>query len=88
MCIRDRLRSDGAIFLCIIGYYIVGYILVYLTIARRMPEKGKYYIGPRQMTSAILFLLAFETVSYTHLADKDDCLTFGINFGSQQRGKF
>ena len=58
--VGKRIRSDGAIFLCIIGYYIVGYILVYLTIARRMPEKGKYYIGPRQMTSAILFLLAFE----------------------------
>lgn len=58
--LERQFGSETAIFLCIIGYYIVGYILVYLTIARRMPEKGKYYIGPRQMTSAILFLLAFE----------------------------
>ena len=46
-----------------------------------MPEKGKYYIGPRQMTSAILFLLAFEMLDQmmrmVHL-DVDDFMYYVV----------
>ena len=54
-------RGDRfSLFFGVIGFYAVGLISVALTTAKRMPEKGKYYIGPRQMTSAVLFLVVFE----------------------------
>lgn len=56
-----RNRGDHfALCLGVIGFYVVGMIILALTTAKRMPEKGKYYIGPRQMTSAVLFLIVFE----------------------------
>lgn len=46
----------------LIGYYMVVYAFVEVTIARRMPERGKYHIGPRQMTASVIFLIVFEAV--------------------------
>lgn len=43
-------------------FYMVGFAVVAVTIARRMPEKGKYYIGPRQMISAVIFWIVFEAL--------------------------
>lgn len=56
-------RNHGdhfSLFFGVIGFYAVGLLILALTTAKRMPEKGKYYIGPRQMTSAVLFLIVFE----------------------------
>ncbi len=44
----------------VLGFCVLGLLIVALTTARRMPENGKYYIGPRQMTAAVFFLLVFE----------------------------
>lgn len=56
-------RNNGslaALLWGVLGFYAVGLAIVGLTTAKCMPEKGKYHIGPRQMTSAVLFLAVFE----------------------------
>lgn len=56
-------RNNGslaALLWGVLGFYAVGLAIVGLTTAKCMPEKGKYHIGPRQMTSAVFFLAVFE----------------------------
>ena len=56
-------RNNGslaALLWGVLGFYSVGLAIVGLTTAKCMPEKGKYHIGPRQMTSSVLFLAVFE----------------------------
>lgn len=56
-------RNNGslaALLWGVLGFYAVGLAIVGLTTAKCMPEKGKYHIGPRQMTSAVLSLAVFE----------------------------
>lgn len=57
---RKDSRNDLAYLLWVLGFCAVGLLLVACTTARRMPENGRYYIGPRQMTAAVFFLLVFE----------------------------
>ena len=56
-------RNNGslaALLWGVLGFCGVGLAIVGLTAAKCMPEKEKYHIGPRQMTSAVLFLAVFE----------------------------
>lgn len=41
-------------------FYALVYVIVYFSTARKMPQKGTYEIGPRQMISAILFFMMME----------------------------
>lgn len=47
-----------------IVFYAAAYLLIAVTLARTMPEKGKYHIGPRQLTAAVIVLLIFELQQY------------------------
>ena len=58
---RNR-GSEGALALGLIFFYLVGLAVIGATIARKMPENGKYNIGPRQMTVAVFFLIVFEAL--------------------------
>ena len=58
---RNR-GSEGALALGLIFFYLVGLAVIGATIARKMPENGKYNIGPRQMTIAVLCLIVFEAL--------------------------
>ncbi len=46
----------------LIGIIIIGYLIIGVTIARWMPDKNQYQIGPRQMISAWLLSILFETL--------------------------
>ena len=59
---RNR-GSEGALALGLILFYLVGLAVIGATIARKMPENGKYNIGPRQMTVAVFFLIVFEALN-------------------------
>ncbi len=43
-------------------YYALCMVAVGFSLAKHMPKDGKYYIGPRQMTSAVVFFVAFELI--------------------------
>lgn len=43
-------------------FFMGCYCLLGVTIARWMPEKGRYTIGPRQLGSALILLLLFELI--------------------------
>ena len=43
--------------------FIIGYLLIAVTIAKWMPDGGPKKIGPRQLTSAVLIFGAFEMVT-------------------------
>jgi hypothetical protein len=45
-------------------YLIVACTLIGLTLARFMPVKKEYHIGPRQFTSSVLLLVIFELMDY------------------------
>lgn len=51
------LKPAALLLSCAALYAVAG-----LTVVRFMPDKGRYQIGPRQLTSALLLLLAFETL--------------------------
>lgn len=44
--------------------FAVGYLAATFTIARWMPEEGQNKIGPRQLVSALVIFLTFETVGF------------------------
>ena len=44
--------------------FAVGYLAAAFTIARWMPEEGQNKIGPRQLVSALVIFLTFETVGF------------------------
>lgn len=44
--------------------FVVSYCILGLTVARFMPERGQYHIGPRQLVSAWGMLVLFETLFY------------------------
>lgn len=45
--------------------FIIGYLLVAITLAKWMPEDSKERLGPRQLISAIVIFSAFEVAGYT-----------------------
>ena len=49
--------------LLLIGFYL----LIGGTIARWMPEKGRYQIGPRQITASLISFVVFEALSVASL---------------------
>ena len=44
--------------------FAAAYVAVWLTLARWMPQDGRYRVGPRQLTSAVALLLLFEVLFY------------------------
>lgn len=58
--------------LLLLFLYTMVYLLVHFTVARKMPRGGSYDIGPRQMGSAVLFLIMMEF------------LTFMLTYGSDR----
>jgi hypothetical protein len=42
--------------------FLLGYAAIGLTVARWMPENGRYDVGPRQFTSAMVLLVLFEAL--------------------------
>lgn len=53
-----RFRIIGGIL-----FYIASFCLCAATIARWLPEKGQFRIGPRQLTSSVIILLIFELLT-------------------------
>ena len=51
----EMLRS-----LLLLLLYLLPYVLIFFTLARKMPKGGTYDIGPRQMSSAVLIWLIME----------------------------
>lgn len=51
---------------CIIcgGVFAIGYLADAFTLAKWMPEEGQKKIGPRQLVSALVIFLTFETVGF------------------------
>ncbi len=47
--------------------FVGAYLLVGGTLARWMPEKGRYQIGPRQITASILSFIVFESLMLSSL---------------------
>lgn len=59
--LRER-NSTVDILLCIV-VFLLGYLLVGLTIAKWMPEGAPKRVGPRQLVSSLLILIAFEMIA-------------------------
>jgi len=45
--------------------FAIGHLLIWLTLARWMPEDGKEKLGPRQLILAMVIFSAFEVLGYT-----------------------
>lgn len=61
---RERLHLASYGTVGMVVFYAAAYLIAALTIARVMPAKGKYYIGPRQLTLALICLFFFEVCDY------------------------
>ena len=48
-----------------VALFGMGHLLIWLTLARWMPEDSKEKLGPRQLISAIVIFSAFEVLGYT-----------------------
>lgn len=61
--------------LILILFYFFIYVIVGLTLARKMPVKGMYQIGPRQLSSAVGLMVVFEilyfSVTYSNLRGQE-----------------
>lgn len=59
------LLSDAG-WLIVFGlFFLMSYCILGLTVARFMPERGQYHVGPRQLISAWGMLVLFEILFYT-----------------------
>lgn len=47
------------------GVFFAGYLIVFITIAKWIPDGGQKKIGPRQITAAVLTFLVFEIIALT-----------------------
>lgn len=56
-------------------FFAFWYSIAGVTIARWMPEKKNYEIGPRQLTSALFLLVIFELMSGMMLSDYEISIT-------------
>lgn len=54
---------DGAALTMSLLLLGLAYLIVGTTIARCMPDKGRYQIGPRQITASVLSFIVFELLS-------------------------
>jgi hypothetical protein len=51
---------EGLWLVLTIVLYAAGYVVIGLTVARWMPQDGRYDVGPRQFTAAMVLLVLFE----------------------------
>jgi hypothetical protein len=68
--------------LILILFYSLIYLIVEFTLARKMPTKGIYHIGPRQLSSAVALMIVFEilyfSIIYSDLRGQEDKLWLPI----------
>ena len=63
--------------LCIL-IFVVGYLIIAITLAKWMPEDSKEKLGPRQLLSAIIIFSAYQVVGYTPGIDNIAPISFLI----------
>lgn len=68
---RAQLAAEWKQNLLLLFLYTAIYVLVYFTVAKKMPRAGVYDIGPRQMGSAVLFLVMMEFLTFMLLYARD-----------------
>jgi hypothetical protein len=68
--------------LILLLFYCAIYLIVRFTLARMMPTKGIYHIGPRQLSSAVALMVVFEilyfSIIYSDLSGRDSKLWLPI----------
>ena len=60
----DKDTGAESTLLCIL-IFVLGYLIIGITLAKWMPEDSKERLGPRQLISAIVIFCAFQVAGYT-----------------------